>query len=78
MTIKSFRNCCKFVYTCTNYNNIVYEHRRMDGKWLSEKRDRYGNRLGVSIRTDVEMEPIFNHMRCVSECEFYSSIEVLQ
>lgn len=70
---KTFRNCQKFTYVCTNWDNIVYEHHRIDnGKWFSEKRDRYGNRIETSIRTDQELEPIFNHVRSFSECNFYS------
>jgi hypothetical protein len=74
MTTRTFENCFKFRYTCTNHHGIVFEHRRMDGKWISEKRDRYGNRMGTSIRTDAQMQPIFNHMQCVAECDYYSRL----
>ena len=72
LSVQSFHNCRKFRYTCTNWDNIVYEHRRLEnGKWISEKHDKYGNRMGVSIRTDQEMQPIFNHVRYISDCDFY-------
>lgn len=73
MIKRTFQNCFKFRYVCTNHFGIVFEHRRIDGgKWSSEKRDRYGNRMGTSIRTDAEMQPIFNHMQFVAECDYYS------
>jgi hypothetical protein len=71
-TNRTFENCWKFSYVCTNHGDIVFEHRRMDNKWISEKRDRYGNRLGVSIRTNEQMRPIWNHVQCVANCDFYS------
>ena len=71
-TPRTFENCWKFSYVSTNHDNLVFEHKRQDGKWVTEKRDRYGNRLGVSIRSEIEMRPIFNHMQCVAQCEFYS------
>lgn len=71
--IRSFRNCYRFQYTATNHDNMVLEHTRTDSnKWLSEKRDRYGDILGRSIRTDAEMQHIYNHMQCVAECSYYS------
>lgn len=71
-TTKTFDNCYKFRYVCTNHNNIVFEHRRMDDHWISEKRDRYGNRIKYEIRTNDQMRPIFNHMFCVAECDYYT------
>jgi predicted restriction endonuclease len=71
-TLRTFENCWKFSYVSTNHNDLVFEHVRRDDKWVTEKRDRYGNRLGVSIRSDAEMRPIFNHMHYVAQCEFYS------
>jgi len=67
---KTFETCWKFTYRCTNHDNIVFEHRRMGGTWFSEKRDRCGNRMGCTVRTDDQMRPIFNHMQCVAECEY--------
>ena len=69
---RSFENCFKFSYVCTNHNNIVFEHRRLDNVWFCEKRDRHGNTLGSMIRTNEQMRPIFNHMQCVAECDFLS------
>ena len=69
---KTFENCWKFTYRCTNHDNIVFEHKRMGDAWWSEKRDRYGNHMGSVVRTNDQMRPIFNHMQCVSECEYRS------
>ena len=69
-TARTFENCWRFSYLSDNWG-VFFEHRRNGEKWISEKRDRYGNTLGRSVRTDSEMRHIFNHMQCVAECDFY-------
>lgn len=69
---RTFENCFKFRYVCTNHNNKVFEHRRVGDVWFSELRDRYGNVLKKATRTNDDMRHIFNHMQCVAECDYYS------
>jgi len=70
--MKNFESCYKMRYVCTNYDYSVLEHRRCGDKWLSELRNRYGKLIKQTFRTNEDMRHIFNHMRYVAECDFYS------
>ena len=72
---RTFENCFRFSTISTNHNNAVITHTRdtfNTGSWRSVIADRYGNRISCSIRSDAEMQPIFNHMQLVAECEYVS------